>query len=37
MMKSGAYDRRIDPIMGSALSYIIWFGMIPLVWLIWGG
>jgi 1,4-dihydroxy-2-naphthoate octaprenyltransferase len=37
LMKSGAYDRRIDPIMGSALSYIIWFGMIPLVWLIWGG
>jgi 1,4-dihydroxy-2-naphthoate octaprenyltransferase len=37
LMKSGVYDRRIDPIMGSALSYIIWFGMIPLVSLLWGG
>lgn len=37
LMKSGVYDRRIDPIMGSALSYIIWFGIIPLVSLIWGG
>ncbi|MDY6837036.1 MAG: prenyltransferase [Thermodesulfobacteriota bacterium] len=30
-MKSGEYDRRIDGIMGIALSYILWFGIIPLV------
>jgi len=29
--KSGNYDRRIDGIMQIALSYILWFGMIPLV------
>ena len=31
LVKSDLYDRRIDGIMGSALSYIIWFGLIPLV------
>jgi 1,4-dihydroxy-2-naphthoate octaprenyltransferase len=31
LIKSGDYDRRIDGIMQIALSYIIWFGMIPLV------
>lgn len=31
LVKSGRYDRRIDGIMGVALSYIIWFGIIPLV------
>jgi 1,4-dihydroxy-2-naphthoate octaprenyltransferase len=31
LVKSGNYDRRIDGIMGIALSYIIWFGIIPLV------
>jgi 1,4-dihydroxy-2-naphthoate polyprenyltransferase len=30
-LKSKDYDRRIDHIMGSALSYIIWFGLIPLL------
>jgi 4-hydroxybenzoate polyprenyltransferase len=30
LVKSGEYDRRIDGIMGIALSYIIWFGIIPL-------
>ncbi|MDY6951607.1 MAG: prenyltransferase [Thermodesulfobacteriota bacterium] len=30
LIKSGKYDRRIDGIMGIALSYIIWFGIIPL-------
>jgi 1,4-dihydroxy-2-naphthoate octaprenyltransferase len=31
LVKSGNYDRRIDGIMQIALSYILWFGMIPLV------
>jgi hypothetical protein len=31
LVKSGKYDRRIDGIMRIAVSYIIWFGMIPLV------
>jgi len=31
LMKSGNYDRRIDGIMALALSYIIWFGLIPLI------
>jgi 1,4-dihydroxy-2-naphthoate octaprenyltransferase len=28
---SGSYDRRIDPIMTLALSYILWFGVVPLL------
>lgn len=35
LRKSGAFDRRIDPIMGSALTYIVWFGIIPLLTLLW--
>lgn len=31
LIKSGNYDRRIDGIMVLALSYIIWFGLIPLI------
>ena len=31
LLKSGNYDRRIDGIMVLALSYIIWFGLIPLI------
>jgi hypothetical protein len=31
LVKSGDYDRRIDGIMQIALSYVLWFGMIPLV------
>ena len=31
LVKSGDYDRRIDGIMQIALSYILWFGMIPLI------
>lgn len=31
LLRSGAYDRRIDNVMHLALSYIIWFGVIPLV------
>jgi len=30
LIKSGKYDRRIDGIILIALSYIIWFGIIPL-------
>jgi 1,4-dihydroxy-2-naphthoate polyprenyltransferase len=30
-IQSGNYDRRIDGIMALALSYIIWFGLIPLI------
>jgi len=31
LIRSGNYDRRIDGIMVLALSYIIWFGLIPLI------
>ncbi len=31
LIQSGNYDRRIDGIMVLALSYIIWFGLIPLI------
>ncbi len=31
LIQSGNYDRRIDGIMILALSYIIWFGIIPLI------
>lgn len=30
LRKSGTFDRRIDTIMASALTYILWFGVIPL-------
>ena len=30
-LQSGDYDRRIEGIMVLALSYIIWFGLIPLI------
>jgi 1,4-dihydroxy-2-naphthoate octaprenyltransferase len=32
LIKTDDYDRRIDRIMQSALSYIIWFGLIPLIY-----
>jgi 1,4-dihydroxy-2-naphthoate octaprenyltransferase len=31
LIQSGNYDRRIDGVMVLALSYIIWFGLIPLI------
>jgi 1,4-dihydroxy-2-naphthoate octaprenyltransferase len=31
LIRSGNYDRRIDGIMALALSYIIWFGLIPFI------
>jgi len=31
LVKTGHYDRRIDGIMVLALSYIIWFGLLPLI------
>ena len=31
LIRSGNYDRRIDGIMALALSFIIWFGLIPLI------
>jgi 1,4-dihydroxy-2-naphthoate octaprenyltransferase len=31
LIKSREYDRRIDLIMKLALTYIIWFGMVPLI------
>ncbi len=31
LIQSRNYDRRIDGIMAVALSYIIWFGLIPLI------
>jgi len=31
-LRSGSYDRRIDPIMINALNFIIWFGIIPLIY-----
>lgn len=30
-LQSGDYDHRIDGIMALALSYILWFGLIPLI------
>jgi len=30
LLRSNNFDRRIDMIMGSSLTYIIWFGLIPL-------
>lgn len=34
LIKSNNFDRRINQIMGLALSYIVWFGLIPLVLLL---
>ena len=34
LIRSGNYDRRIDGLMALALSYITWFGLIPLLALI---
>jgi 4-hydroxybenzoate polyprenyltransferase len=34
LIKSGDYDRRINSIMALSLTYIIWFGLIPLLHLI---
>ena len=31
LLRSENFDRRIDTVMGSALSYILWFGLIPLL------
>ena len=32
LIKSGNYNKRINGIMKLALSYILWFGIIPLIW-----
>lgn len=34
-IRSGSYDRRIDKIMINALNFIVWFGLIPLVYFLW--
>jgi len=34
-IRSGSYDRRIDPIMVNALNFIVWFGLIPLAYYLW--
>lgn len=34
-IRSRNYDRRIDPIMINALNFIIWFGLIPLIYFLW--
>lgn len=34
-IRSDNYDRRIDGIMALALSYIIWFGLIPFISFLW--
>ena len=34
LLRSGRFDGRIDNVMGAALGYIIWFGLIPLLALI---
>ena len=31
LIRSDHYDRKIDGIMALSLSYIIWFGLIPLI------
>jgi 1,4-dihydroxy-2-naphthoate octaprenyltransferase len=33
-IKKGIYNKRIDGIMQLALSYIIWFGIVPLIYLL---
>ncbi len=35
-IKAANYDKKIDMIMQSALSYVIWFGIIPLVYFLRG-
>jgi len=34
-IRSGDYDRRIDPIMATALGFIMWFGLIPFFYFLW--
>lgn len=36
LIKSDFYNRRINDIMKMSLTYIRWFGLIPLVYLLWG-
>jgi 1,4-dihydroxy-2-naphthoate octaprenyltransferase len=36
LLRSGSYDRRIDPTMALSLSYIFWFGLVPLLSLLFG-
>lgn len=33
-IRSGDFDRRIDPILINALNFIIWFGVIPLIYFV---
>lgn len=35
LIKSDFYNRQINDIMKMSLTYIIWFGLIPLVYLLW--
>jgi len=35
LMRSNNFDQRIDRIMALSLSYIIWFGLIPLISMLW--
>ncbi len=35
LLRSGAYDRRVDNVRPLALSHIIWLGAIPLVSFLW--
>ncbi|MGE5400980.1 MAG: prenyltransferase [Ignavibacteriales bacterium] len=35
LIRAGNFDRKINSIMQLALSYIIWFGIIPLICIIW--
>ncbi|MGE5238704.1 MAG: prenyltransferase [Chloroflexota bacterium] len=35
LRRKGEFDRRIDPLMASTLTYILWFGIIPLGALLW--
>ncbi len=35
LRRRGEFDRKIDPQMASALTYILWFGIVPLGALLW--
>ncbi|MCQ9208352.1 MAG: prenyltransferase [Omnitrophica bacterium] len=35
LIKSDNYNRKINKIMMLALTYILWFGLVPLIYLIW--
>jgi hypothetical protein len=35
LMRSNHFDERIDRIMALSLTYIIWFGLLPIISMLW--